>query len=105
MTVPLDRVRPSELHGLSTEDLEAELIETSNLLSGAFLELSQVKVQYRWLFLQGYKASHETSVAGRDRAGEMAAMAIEEDQITLQGKIDSLVVLRDLLISLLARRA
>jgi hypothetical protein len=104
-TVPDARVRPSEYHRLSTEELEAELIETCALLSGCYTELSQVKVQYRWLFLSGYKASQETSVAGRDRSGHIAAVAIEEDEITLQGKIDSLTVLRDLILSLLARRA
>lgn len=101
---PLTALRPSSYPELSDSDLKAELGSVAERLSEAFTELSAVKSQYIWLYHQGYRASHETSHAGKDVHGRQAALEIEEDQIRLQGNIDSLTVLRDLLVTLLHAR-
>lgn len=85
---------------LSPEELTEELDRVASSLSGAVLELCEVKVQYLWIWSQAYKGSLETSVSGRERDAEVAAIAIKEDEIRLQGNIDSLSVLRDLLVVL-----
>ncbi len=41
-------------------------------LSAAYTELAEVKIQYNWLYLRGYKDSTATSVSGRERDAEMA---------------------------------
>ncbi len=89
---------------LSGEELVEELDAVSSALSGAILELSEVKVQYLWLFHQGYQNSHESSVAGRDRSGEIAAGEIKEDETRLTSNIESLMVIRDFLAELLRYR-
>jgi hypothetical protein len=73
------------------DDLES----VSKRLAAAYLELAEVKIQHLYVFRQGYQNSHETSVSGRERSGEIAAAAIEEDEIRLESKIASLTVLRD----------
>lgn len=85
---------------LSTDQLISELGEVAGELSGAYTELAAVRVQYMWLFLQAYGASPETSVSGRDRDGERAAVAVKEDEHTLLGQIESLTVIRDYLVKL-----
>jgi hypothetical protein len=79
-------------------DLEDALEDVSGRLSAAYTELSAVKVQYLWLYFQGYKASQETSVVGRDRDAEIAAIAVKEDELTLEGNIAALTVQRDHLV-------
>jgi hypothetical protein len=73
------------------DDLES----VSKRLAAAYLELAEVKIQHLYVFRQGYQNSHETSVSGRERSGEIAAAAIEEDEIRLEATIASLTVLRD----------
>jgi hypothetical protein len=89
---------------LDAEELRTELDSVVAELGAAYVELSAVKVQYVWLFLQGYKGSHETSVSGRDRDGECAAAAVKEDELKLEGQIASLTVVRDHLVNLLTWR-
>jgi hypothetical protein len=79
----------------SPADLIAELDQVSKRLSASYTELSAVKVQYLWLYFQGYKASQESSVVGRDRDAEIAAIAVKEDELTLEGNISALTVERD----------
>ena len=79
-------------------DLGDALEDVSGRLSAAYRELSAVKVQYLWLYFQGYKASVESSVVGRDRDAEIAAIAVKEDELVLQGNIDALTVQRDHLV-------
>ena len=76
-------------------ELEDALEDVSGRLSSAYRELSAVKVQYLWLYFQGYKASQESSVVGRDRDAEIAAIAVKEDELTLEGNIAALSVQRD----------
>ena len=87
---------------LQSVDLIAELDQVSARLSAAYTELSAVKVQYLWLYFQGYKASLESSVVGRDRDAEIAAIAVKEDELTLEGNIQALSVQRDHLTSKIA---
>lgn len=94
---------PIEHHGLDASELSVELGEVAAKLSAAYTELSAVKVQYLWLYFQGYKASGESSVVGRDRDAEIAAIAVKEDELTLEGNISSLTVLRDYLVALMKR--
>jgi hypothetical protein len=86
--------------GLSPEKLTEELATTSTKLAAAYTELAQVKIQYLWLYNQGYQHTHETSVSGREHAGEIAAMSVKEDELTLEGNIASLTAIRDLLVVL-----
>lgn len=79
-------------------DLSDELEDVSGRLSAAYTELSAVKVQYLWLYFQGYKASAESSVVGRDRDAEIAAISVKEDELTLEGNISALTVQRDHLV-------
>lgn len=72
-----------------------DLKSVSERLSAAYLELAEVKIQYLYVFHQGYMNSHETSVSGRERSGEIAAAAIKEDEIRLEANIASLTVMRD----------
>lgn len=88
----------SSYKGFSTEELIEELGSVTGELSGHYVELSAIRVQYMWLFLQAYAASHETSVSGRERDGERAAVAVKEDEWTLLGQIESLTVVRDYLV-------
>jgi hypothetical protein len=83
----------------SSADLIAELDQVSERLSKSYTELSAVKVQYLWLYFQGYKASQESSVVGRDRDAEIAAIALKEDELTLEGNISALTVQREHLVA------
>lgn len=75
---------------------ESDTFESvSKRLAQAYIELAEVKIQHLYVFRQGYQNSHETSVSGRERSGEIAAAAIEEDEIRLEATIASLTVLRD----------
>jgi hypothetical protein len=94
---------PTEYHKLTADELKEELAEVSTRLAGHCTELSAVKVQYLWLYHQGYKASQETSVSGREHDAEMASVAVKEDEVTIVGNIESSTVLRDLLVTLLER--
>lgn len=90
---------------LSPEELVEEFDSVSSSLSGAVMELSEVKIQYLWLYHQGYLNSYESSVSGRERSGEIAAEELMNDQIRLEANIESLSVLRDFLAVLLRHRA
>ena len=74
---------------------ENDLESISKRLAAAYLELAEVKIQYLYVFHQGYMHSTETSVSGRERSGEIAAAAIKEDEIRLEANIASLTVMRD----------
>jgi hypothetical protein len=82
---------------MSLEELASEADMVSRELSKAYAELAEVKVQYNWLFLRGYKDSVATSVSGRERDGDMAAVSIREDELKLEGQIGALGTIRDLL--------
>jgi hypothetical protein len=106
MTAPptvADPLSPNLYPGLNPAELRYELGLVVSRLAGSYTELSAVKVQYLWLYHQGYKASIETSVSGREHDAEMAAVAVKEDELTLEGNIASLSVLRDLLVTLVER--
>ena len=68
----------------------------SKRLADAYIELGEVKVQYLYVFHQGYMNNSESSVSGRERAGEYAAASIKEDEIRLEANIASLTVLREM---------
>lgn len=76
-------------------DLTFEAV--SERLAAAYRELAEVKVQYLWLYNEGYQRSHETSVSGRERSAEIAAQSIKEDEIRLEGNIAAMLVERDML--------
>jgi hypothetical protein len=81
-------------------DLDEKLSEVTGRLSAAYKELAEVRVQYLWLYHQGYQSSHETSVSGRERSGEAAAISIKEDEIRLEGNIAAMTAERDLFMEL-----
>jgi hypothetical protein len=85
---------------LSAEELDQELIDVSERLAKSHEEMAQIKIQHAWLYHQGYRGSQESSVAGRDRDGEYAAMSIHEDELALEGNIAAQSVLRDLIVEL-----
>jgi hypothetical protein len=82
------------------EDLALALEEVSFRLSAAYKELAEVKIQYLYVFHQGYQNSHETSVSGREQSGEIAAAGIKEDEIRLEANISSMIAERDLFMEL-----
>lgn len=94
---------PAAYSTLSPEELVEEFDSVSSALAGAILEMSQVKIQLLYVFNRGYMNSHETSVSGRERSAEVASEEIKNDEILLQGNIDSLRVLRDFLAELVRR--
>jgi hypothetical protein len=105
MTLPdAPLANPSTYPALSPDELETELANIVGQISGAYRELSAVKAQRLMVYHQGYRNSHENSHAGRDAHGQQAAFAVEEDQIALELNIESLLVLRDFLGTLLERR-
>jgi hypothetical protein len=81
-------------------ELAGEYERTCRELAASYTELGEVKIQYNWLYLRGYKDSVSTSVSGRDRDGEIAAMSVKEDQLRLEGEIGALSTIRDLLVTL-----
>ena len=68
----------------------------SKRLADAYIRTGEVKVQYLYVFHQGYMNNSESSVSGRERAGEYAAASIKEDEIRLEANIASLTVLREM---------
>ena len=90
---------------LSTEELVEEYERTTKTLSGQITELGLIKVQRAWLFDQGYMNNAETTVSGRERAGDHAALSVTEDMIRLEANIESGRVLSAFLSDLLSHRA
>jgi hypothetical protein len=80
--------------------LDDDLKEVTGRLSAAYRELAEVKIQYLWLYNNGYTQSHETSVSGRERSGEIAAASVKEDEIRLEGNILAMTAERDLFMEL-----
>jgi hypothetical protein len=95
----------SDYPNLSVEELTAEAAALANGLSGKYKDLAAVKTQYHFWFLRGYRESTETSVAGRDRAGEIAAQTFREEELTAQGEIESLRNLLDFVVKLIDWKA
>jgi hypothetical protein len=87
--------RPYALLTPGERDIEHDRV--CRELSAAYTELAEVKIQHNWLYLRGYKDSVATSVSGRERDAEMAAVSITEDQLRLEGQIAALSVIVDLL--------
>lgn len=87
---------------LLPDELMAEHEKLARELSAAQVELSEVRVQYMWIFGQAYKASAETSVSGREREAEIATAAIREDEIKLIGQIEALTTMTAFLSQLVA---
>lgn len=84
----------------SKDELGVALEEVTLRLSAAYKELAEVKIQYLYVFHQGYQNSHETSVSGRERSGEVAAAGIKEDEIRLEANIAAMIAERDLFVEL-----
>lgn len=97
-------VNPSKYPALSKEELLDELASVVGRLSASYTELSAVKVQYLLLYHRAYQASHEQSHVAKDMHAQRYAFEIKEDEIRLEANIDSLSVLRDLLVTLLNAR-
>jgi hypothetical protein len=89
---------------LSREELVEEFDSVASALCGSILELAEVKVSYAYYYNLGYQNTHETSVSGRARSGEIAAQSMAEDEVRLQASVDSLRVLMDCLAKLLDYR-
>lgn len=90
---------------LSAEELVEEYDSITSTLSGQIMELAEVKIARQWVYYQGYANSHETSVSGRERSGEVAAEEMTADVIRLESSIESLRVLSTFLAELLRHRA
>lgn len=88
------------LHLLERDEWIAYLEDVCRELSAAYIELSQVRIQYMWNYGQAYRASQSAHVSGRIQEAEIAAAAIKEDELELLGKIDSLITIRDFLQSI-----
>lgn len=88
------------LHLLGPSERLEWLEDISRELAGAYKELSQVRIQYLWSYGQAYRASQSSHVSGRIQEAEIAASAVKEDELELLGRIDSLVVMRDFLVTL-----
>ena len=88
------------LHLLGTDERERLLEEIVRGLSSAYVELSQVKIQYLWSYGAAYKASASVHVTGRIQEAEIAAAGIKEDELELEGRIESMTTIRDYLATL-----
>jgi hypothetical protein len=82
---------------LEPEEKIAHLEEICRELYAAYIDLSQIRIQYLWHYGQAYKASQSPHVGGRIQEAEIAAASLKEEELSALGQIDALCAMRDYL--------
>lgn len=91
------RLPAKPFHLLSSDERIQHLEDVCRELYACYIDLSQARIQYLWMYGQAYKAATSEHVSGRIQEAEIAAAAIKEDELELMGRIDALCAMRDYL--------